>query len=170
MILACHNIEKAFGEEVIVSGGSFHIEDHEKAALVGPNGAGKTTLLKMIVGEIQADGGNVVLTRGKTMGYLAQHQDMNNDHTIYQEVRTAKADILDMERQIREIEQEMKHLSGERLEERMNTNPCLSRKTAPHKARYSAFGRADQPFGFKFHLMAGNLSSELFRCGTDRLS
>ena len=38
-----------------------------------------------------------------------------------EEVRTAKADILDMERQIREIEQEMKHLSGERLEERMNT-------------------------------------------------
>ena len=74
----------------------FISEDHEKAALVGPNGAGKTTLLKMIVGEIQADGGNVVLTRGKTMGYLAQHQDMNNDHTIYQEVRTAKADILDM--------------------------------------------------------------------------
>lgn len=126
MILACHNIEKAFGEEVIVSGGSFHIEDHEKAALVGPNGAGKTTLLKMIVGEIQADGGNVVLTRGKTMGYLAQHQDMNNDHTIYQEVRTAKADILDMERQIREIEQEMKHLSGERLEERMNTYQRLT--------------------------------------------
>ena len=126
MILACHNIEKAFGEEVIVSGGSFHIEDHEKAALVGPNGAGKTTLLKMIVGEIQADGGNVVLTRGKTMGYLAQHQDMNNDHTIYQEVRTAKADILDMERQIREIDQEMKHLSGERLEERMNTYQRLT--------------------------------------------
>ena len=126
MILACHNIKKAFGEEVIVSGGSFYIEDHEKAALVGPNGAGKTTLLKMIVGEIQADGGNVVLTRGKTMGYLAQHQDMNNDHTIYQEVRTAKADILDMERQIREIEQEMKHLSGERLEERMNTYQRLT--------------------------------------------
>ena len=126
MILACHNIKKAFGEEVIVSGGSFHIEDHEKAALVGPNGAGKTTLLKMIVGEIQADSGNVVLTRGKTMGYLAQHQDMNNDHTIYQEVRTAKADILDMERQIREIEREMKHLSGERLEERMNTYQRLT--------------------------------------------
>ena len=126
MILACHNIEKAFGEELIVSGGSFHIEDHEKAALVGPNGAGKTTLLKMIVGEMPTDGGNVVLTRGKTMGYLAQHQDMNSDHTIYEEVRTAKADILDMERQIREIEQEMKHLSGERLEERMNTYQRLT--------------------------------------------
>lgn len=126
MILACHNIEKAFGEELIVSGGSFHIEDHEKAALVGPNGAGKTTLLKMIVGEIPTDGGNVVLTRGKTMGYLAQHQDMNNDHTIYEEVRTAKAAILDMERQLREIEQEMKHLSGEQLEERMNTYQRLT--------------------------------------------
>ena len=63
MILACHNIEKAFGEEVIVSGGSFHIEDQRKSSSrSGPNGAGKTTLLKMIVGEIQADGGNVVLT------------------------------------------------------------------------------------------------------------
>ena len=52
MILACHNIEKSFGEEVIVKDGSFHIEDHEKAALVGINGAGKSTILKMIVGEL----------------------------------------------------------------------------------------------------------------------
>ena len=101
MILACHNIEKAFGEEVIVSGGSFHIEDHEKAALVGPNGAGKTTLLKMIVGEIQADGGNVVLTRGKTMGYLAQHQDMDDARTIYETVLEGKRQLIDMEQKIR---------------------------------------------------------------------
>ena len=40
MILACHNIEKSFGEQVIVHDGSFHIEDREKAALVGVNGAG----------------------------------------------------------------------------------------------------------------------------------
>ena len=44
MILACHGINKSFGENVIVADGSFHIEDHEKAALVGPNGAGKSTL------------------------------------------------------------------------------------------------------------------------------
>lgn len=52
MILACHGIQKSFGEHLIVRDGSFHIEDHEKAALVGPNGAGKSTLLKMIVGEL----------------------------------------------------------------------------------------------------------------------
>ena len=59
MILACHGIEKAFGEEVIVHDGSFHIEEYEKTALVGSNGAGKTTLLKMIVGELLPDAGSV---------------------------------------------------------------------------------------------------------------
>ena len=73
MILACHNIEKSFGEEVIVKDGSFHIEDHEKAALVGINGAGKSTILKMIVGELPLDGGTVTLAKGSTLGYLAQH-------------------------------------------------------------------------------------------------
>ncbi len=121
MILACHNINKSFGEDVIVTDGSFHIEDHEKAALVGPNGAGKTTIFKMIVGELPLDSGNVVLTRGKTMGYLAQHQDLKSGGTIYEEVRSAKADIIEMERQIRSIEMELKHLSGERLEARMDT-------------------------------------------------
>ena len=51
MILACHNIEKSFGERVIVRAGSFHIEEREKAALVGINGAGKSTILKMIMNE-----------------------------------------------------------------------------------------------------------------------
>ena len=76
MILACHNIEKAFGEREIVRDGSFHIEDREKAALVGVNGAGKSTILKMIIGEEPLDGGEVILAKGKTLGYLAQRQDV----------------------------------------------------------------------------------------------
>lgn len=114
MILACHGISKAFGEEVIVNDGSFHIEDHEKAALVGPNGAGKSTILKMIVGELPLDNGNVILTKGKTLGYLAQHQEMESDNSIYEEVKTAKAAIIETERKLRQIEMEMKHLSGDR--------------------------------------------------------
>lgn len=121
MILACHGISKAFGEEVIVNDGSFHIEDHEKAALVGPNGAGKSTILKMIVGELPLDNGNVILTKGKTLGYLAQHQEMESDNSIYEEVKTAKAAIIETERKLRQIEMEMKHLSGEALESRMDT-------------------------------------------------
>lgn len=121
MILACHGISKAFGEKVIVTDGSFHIEDHEKTALVGPNGAGKSTILKMIVGELSLDDGNVILTKGKTLGYLAQHQEMSGDNSIYEEVKTAKAYIIEIEQRLREIETEMKHLSGEELENHMET-------------------------------------------------
>ena len=121
MILACHGINKAFGEEIIVKDGSFHIEDHEKAALVGPNGAGKSTIFKIIAGELPSDGGSVILTKGKTMGYLAQHQDMNTDRSIYEEVRTAKADIIAIEQKIRQLELEMKDLSGDSLEDHMDS-------------------------------------------------
>ena len=121
MILACHGINKSFGEEVIVADGSFHIEDNEKAALVGPNGAGKSTLLKIIVGELPSDGGDVILTKGKSLGYLAQHQEMMSGNSIYEEVRLAKADIIAMEKQIRTIELELKHLSGDALNSRLET-------------------------------------------------
>ena len=112
MILACQNINKAFGTDVILKNASFHMEDREKAAVVGINGAGKSTLLKIIIGEMEADSGEVVLAKGKTIGYLAQHQDLNSDHTIYQELLTVKQDVIDLETRIREIEAQMKELSG----------------------------------------------------------
>lgn len=121
MILACHGISKAFEEKIIVDNGSFHIEDHEKAALVGPNGAGKSTILKMIVGELPTDSGNVILTRGKTLAYLAQHQNMNSSNSIYDEVKSAKAHLIAMEEQLRSIELEMKDFSGSELNSRMET-------------------------------------------------
>lgn len=121
MILACHNIEKSFGEHIIVNNGSFHIEDHEKAALVGVNGAGKSTILKMIIGEEPADGGDIILSKGKTIGYLAQHQNLLPGSTIYEEVRSAKADIIEMEQQIHDIEEQLQSLSGQELEDKLNT-------------------------------------------------
>lgn len=121
MILACHNLSKSFGEHTIVRNGSFHIEDREKAALVGVNGAGKSTILKMIMNEELPDDGTIVLTKGKTIGYLAQQQSLTEGHTIYEELRTAKADLIEMEQQIRSIELELKHLSGDALDQRLNT-------------------------------------------------
>ncbi len=121
MILACHNLQKAFGEQLIVKNGSFHIEEHEKAALIGPNGAGKSTILKMIMGEVSPDGGEVILAKGKTIGYLSQHQELMSGNTIFEEVKTAKTEIIRMEEQIRSIELELKHLDGEELEKRLHT-------------------------------------------------
>lgn len=121
MILACHNIDKSFGDRVIVKGGSFHIEEREKAALVGVNGAGKSTILKMIINEEPLDGGDVLLAKGKTIGYLAQHQELIPHGTIYEELRSAKSDIFEMEERIRSIEHELKSLTGEALESRLET-------------------------------------------------
>lgn len=121
MILACHNLNKSFGERIIVKDGSFHIEDREKVAFVGVNGAGKSTILKMIIGEEPTDSGNIVLTKGKTIGYLAQQQNLISGNSIYEELKTAKADIIRLEEQIRTVEHELKGLSGDELQTRLNT-------------------------------------------------
>lgn len=128
MILACHNLNKSFGEQIIIKDGSFHIEDREKAALVGINGAGKSTILKMIMKEEPLDSGDVILTKGKTIGYLAQQQNLESGRSIYEEVKTAKADIIELEKQIRSIEHELKELNGQELSDRLDTyNRLMSR-------------------------------------------
>ncbi|MGO5541362.1 ABC-F family ATP-binding cassette domain-containing protein [Blautia sp. HCP3S3_H10_1] len=126
MILSCQSICKSFGEKVILKDASFHIEEREKAALIGNNGAGKTTLLRIIMQEISADSGNVVIAKDKKLGYLAQYQDIHGHHTIYEELMTTKQYILDMEEKIRSLEQEMKYVAGEKLESLMNSYTRLT--------------------------------------------
>ncbi len=121
MILDCHGLTKAFGEQTIVTDGSFHIEDHEKAALIGANGAGKTTILKMIAHELEPDAGFVTLAKGKSLGYLPQYQNLTGGSTIYEEVKSARADVLALEERLRELEREMPLLSEPELSSRMET-------------------------------------------------
>lgn len=128
MILACHNISKAFGDQIIVKSGSFHIEEREKAALIGLNGAGKSTILKMIMKELDTDEGDIILSKGKTIGYLSQHQDLSAHHSILEELKSARTEIIDMERQIRTMELEMKHLEGEQLESRLHSYHLLTQR------------------------------------------
>lgn len=116
MILSCANICKSFGTDIILSNISFHINEHEKVAIVGANGAGKSTLFKIIMGLHTPDSGEVVFSRGKTIGYLAQHQDLNSNLTIYDELLAMKQDIIDLDRQIRQMEQEMTLVTGAPLE------------------------------------------------------
>ena len=108
MILSCSNICKSFGSDDIIKNASFHIEDHEKAAIVGINGAGKSTLLKIIV------------------GYLAQNQDLLSHRTIYEEMLDAKKSVIEMENRLRDLENSMKTASGEALETMMNQYSRLS--------------------------------------------
>ena len=119
MILSCSNITKSFGDNDILKHISFHIEEHEKAAVVGINGAGKSTLLKIMIGELAPDQGSVTVSKGSTIGYLAQHQDLEGAETIYDALLEVKRPILEMEEQLRRLELEMKSASGDELEAKL---------------------------------------------------
>ena len=116
MILSCSNISKSFGDQDVLKHISFHIEEHEKAAVVGINGAGKSTLLKIIIGELAPDEGVVSLSKGASIGYLAQHQDLEGASTIYDALMEVKQPVIQMEKRLRLLEASMKELSGEALE------------------------------------------------------
>ncbi len=119
MILSCSNVSKSFGDNDILKQISFHIEEHEKAAIVGINGAGKSTLLKVIIGEMAADQGYVTWSKGSTIGYLAQHQDLEFEDTIFDALLEVKRPVIEMEQRMRSLEAEMKSVSGQELEDRL---------------------------------------------------
>lgn len=116
MILSCHNIEKSFNDHTILKKASFHIEEREKASIVGVNGAGKTTLLRILIGELEADSGNVVLAKGKTLGYLSQHQELSTSDSIYDTLLAVKGYLLTIEKEIRALETKMHNATGSHLE------------------------------------------------------
>lgn len=126
MILSCRNVSKAFGTEEILKKASFHVEENEKVAIVGINGAGKSTLLKILVGELSADEGEVSTAKSTSVGYLAQYQDVSEQRTIYEEVLQAKSDLIEMEKEIRDFEEQMKRETGSALETLMERyHACL---------------------------------------------
>ncbi len=116
MILSCSNIDKTFVDNHVIKNASFHIEDYEKAAIVGINGAGKSTLLKIIVGDLPADAGLVTFAKDKSFGYLAQHQAVDSENTLFDELLTVKQEVLELESSIRQCELDMKSADGDALE------------------------------------------------------
>lgn len=126
MVLSCSYISKSFGTDEILKAVSFHINEREKAAIVGINGAGKSTLLKIITGELHADEGEVILAKGTTIGYLAQHQALKSEATIYDEMYNVKKEIIELDERIRTLELEMKHAQGEELDQMLHTYTRLT--------------------------------------------
>lgn len=121
MILACQNISKSFGTTEILKNVSFHVSEKEKVAIVGINGAGKSTLLKIIMKELSSDEGEVILAKGSTIGYLAQHQNLTSENSILDEMLTVKQDVIDLDANIRKLEQDMKHAEGAELNQMLST-------------------------------------------------
>ncbi len=164
MILSCSNIDKTFVDNHVLKNASFHIEDYEKAAIIGINGAGKSTLLKIITGHLSADAGIVTFAKDKNYGYLAQHQAVDSENTIFDELLTVKQEVLDLEASIRQTEADMKLVSGEKLElllkkyanlthrfEDMNGYACKSEITGILKG----LGFAEEEFDKKVATLSG---------------
>jgi ATP-binding cassette subfamily F protein 3 len=128
MILSCSNIDKTFVDNHVIKNASFHIEDYEKAAIVGINGAGKSTLLKIIIGSLPADNGLVTFAKDKSFGYLAQHQAVDSENTIFDELLTVKHEVLELEASIRQAELDMKHATGNELEALLNKYTKLTHR------------------------------------------
>lgn len=128
MILSCNHISKSYGTDVILNDCSFFINDHEKAAIVGNNGAGKSTIMKIIMGELSADDGMVTIGKDKTIGYLAQYQDLNSHNSIYEEVKSVKQNLIDMEQKLIEYEKLMSSVTGDELQKLMETYTNLEHR------------------------------------------
>lgn len=120
MILSCQNICKTFVEKPVLKNVSFHLNDNDRLAIIGYNGAGKSTLLKILIGELHADEGDISIKKDASIGYLAQHQDHEFHHTIFDEILSVKKDVILLDEKMRTYEQEMKHLTGDALEQKMN--------------------------------------------------
>ncbi len=128
MILSCHAVKKSFQGKDVLKDISFHIEEREKAAIVGINGAGKSTLLKIIYGELPLEEGQVTIAKEKRLGYLAQHQNLEDTCSIYQELLKVREHLLQMEEQMRQIEHEMKQAKDDELEQMMEQYARLNQR------------------------------------------
>ncbi len=128
MILSCNHISKSYGVDPILHDCSFFVNDNEKAAIVGNNGTGKSTMMKIIMGELSADEGTVTLSKDKTIGYLAQYQDLSSHNSIYDEVKSVKQNLIDMETRLMEYEKQMSHVTGDELSKLMETYTNLEHR------------------------------------------
>ena len=94
---------------------SFALEQGEKAALVGPNGAGKTTLIRACLGDVRLESGEVQIFG--SYGYLPQTPVVEAEGNVFQCVLQERADLLQMQEQLRELEEKMALTPSEKVME-----------------------------------------------------
>jgi len=126
LILNATNISKSFGSNEIIKDATFLVNEHEKVAIVGVNGAGKTTLLKILTGEESADSGSITLAKDAKLGYLRQINNVDSALSIIDELYTVIEPILNMEKRMSQMQEDMKHLTGSELEELYSSYTALT--------------------------------------------
>ncbi|GFR34877.1 ribosomal protection-like ABC-F family protein [Thermobrachium celere] len=106
-VLYINNIKKSYGTDVVLDDVNLIINEGDKIGFVGRNGAGKTTLFKIIAGTLKQDEGEIILQKGKSLGYLSQNLDIDEDLTAFEEVMKVFSDVKQLEIRMHEIEMEL---------------------------------------------------------------
>lgn len=105
-ILKVNGLTKAFGIEELFHDVNFEVRRGERVGFVGANGAGKSTLMKILMGQVEADGGQIQLDSADTIGYVEQQSDFG-EGTLYDEFRRAFDDIIELGERKRALEKKI---------------------------------------------------------------
>ena len=104
IILSCKNIKKSYGIDVILKNVAFTVQENEKVGIVGVNGAGKSTILKIISGDIEMESGEIFIGRNTSIGYMSQDFSFESNSTVYDELLSVFAPLIQMEKDLRSLE------------------------------------------------------------------
>ena len=106
-MITVNDIAVEFGGTVLFSDVTFAINENDKIALMGKNGAGKSTLLKIVAGQNKPTRGNISAPKEAVIAYLPQHLLANDDCTVMEETSKAFAEVLDMKKEMDEINEQL---------------------------------------------------------------
>jgi ATP-binding cassette subfamily F protein 3 len=106
-ILSCSNLMKSYVVDTIFENISFNVEEGDKIGVIGLNGAGKTTLFNILSSELNKDSGEIYVQRDLKIGYLKQHVNITSDNTVFQECLEVFQYLIDMEENLRVLEQKI---------------------------------------------------------------
>lgn len=166
-LLSTSNLEKSFGTDVIFHGVSFEVQQSDRIGLVGVNGSGKTTLFKTITGEYTPDGGNIYQAKSTVLGYMEQHVCKDLDRTAYAEVLTVFSNLLNMEKELNELNNEITaHPTDQLIERQILLNDQfvqLGGLTCRARARSALLGLGftDEQMGQVVGVLSGGQKAKL---------
>ena len=172
MLLNLSKVEKSFVERTLFSDVSFQIDDKDKIGFVGINGVGKTTLFKMLLGEEDATGGSILVSRQARLGYLRQHADHVSERPVIDEVMDVFQDMEQIERQLDTLAGQLERGEGDTaalIEQQSRLNETYERRggyTYRSRARASLMGLGFCEADFKkpFSALSGGQKTRVLLC------
>lgn len=120
-----NNLVKYYGANKIFENISFELKTNERIGLIGQNGCGKTTLMKVLMGIEDYYEGSVNFRKGARYGYLDQIYKCNSNTTVIEILEESFEHIWKLKKELKVIEDKLKHVNGEELEIEMKNYGLL---------------------------------------------